>query len=127
MYKNARVVCKFNLINSSGSAVMKKLLEEGVYISCTFAGLIGLEMHYLWIRNFFPLPHLCFSILAEIVNPLMPGGNKRSYIFRQTCSKKLKVCLSMYDLLLPPGVKGSKNMRALVHHKIQIKNMKLWF
>ena len=47
MYKNARVVCKFNLINSSGSAVMKKLLEEGVYISCTFAGLIGLEMHYL--------------------------------------------------------------------------------
>ena len=30
----------------------------------------------------------------------MPGGNKRSYVLKQTC------CLSTYGLLLPPGIKG---------------------
>ena len=28
----------------------------------------------------------------------MPGGNKRSYVLKQTCST--------YDLLLPPDIKG---------------------
>ena len=35
----------------------------------------------------------------------MPGGNKSSCVQKQTCSK-LQVCLSTYDLLLPPGIKG---------------------
>ena len=30
-------------------------------------------------------------------NTLMPGGNKRSYVVKQTC-------LSMYELFLPPGI-----------------------
>ena len=38
-----------------------------------------------------------------IFNPLEAGGNKRSYIPKQTCSFQVQVCLSMYDLLLPPG------------------------
>ena len=36
----------------------------------------------------------------------MPGGNKRSYIIKQTCSFQLQVCLSTFDLLLPPDIKG---------------------
>ena len=35
----------------------------------------------------------------------MSVGNKRSYILT-TCSFQLQVCLSPYDLLLPPGIKG---------------------
>ena len=30
-------------------------------------------------------------------NTLMPGGNKRSYVVKQTC-------LSTYELFLPPGI-----------------------
>ena len=37
----------------------------------------------------------------------MSCGNKRSCVLKQTCSFKLQVCLSTYDLLLPPGIKGS--------------------
>ena len=33
----------------------------------------------------------------------MPRGNKRSYILKQL---KQHTCLSMYDFLLPPGIKG---------------------
>ena len=40
------------------------------------------------------------------VNLLIPGGNKRSYVLKLTCSWRLKVCLSTYDLSLPPGIKG---------------------
>ena len=36
----------------------------------------------------------------------MPGGNKRSYVLKKTCSYKLHVCLSTYDFLLPPGIIG---------------------
>ena len=37
-----------------------------------------------------------------MVNPLMSGGNRRSYIY----SSKLQVCVSMHDLLLRRGIKG---------------------
>ena len=36
------------------------------------------------------------------------GCNKRTYIPKQTCKSQLKVCLSMYDFLLPSGIKGLK-------------------
>ena len=29
---------------------------------------------------------------------------------KQTCKSEMKVCLYMYDLLLPPGVKGLKGV-----------------
>ena len=48
-----------------------------------------------------------------IFNPLRSGGNKSSYILKQTCSKKLQVGLSMYDLL-PPGGKW------LWHNMLQV-------
>ena len=35
----------------------------------------------------------------------MSGGNKRSYLLKQTGSFQVQVYLSMYDLLLPPGIK----------------------
>ena len=41
----------------------------------------------------------------------MPSGNKRYYILRQNCSLKLQVYLSMYYLLLPPGLKVNKQGR----------------
>ena len=37
--------------------------------------------------------------------PLLPGGNKSSYVLKQTCSWELQVYLSMYDLLLTPDIK----------------------
>ena len=40
------------------------------------------------------------------INPLVSGGNKRSDVLKQTCNFYLEVCLSMYDLLLPLGMKG---------------------
>ena len=36
----------------------------------------------------------------------MPVGNKRLYIFKQTCNFQ-QVCLSKYDHLLSTGIKGS--------------------
>ena len=35
----------------------------------------------------------------------MPGGSRRSKILKQTYSQKLLSILSMYDLLLPPGMR----------------------
>ena len=40
--------------------------------------------------------------MFRFLNPLMPGGNKESYILKT----KLQVCFSTFDLLLPAGVKG---------------------
>ena len=34
--------------------------------------------------------------------------NKRPYMLKQTCKSQLEVSLSMYDLLLTPGIKGLK-------------------
>ena len=34
----------------------------------------------------------------------MLGANKRSYVLKQTYKKKVQVCLSMCELLLPPGI-----------------------
>ena len=36
----------------------------------------------------------------------MLHGNKTSFMLKQTCSRKLQVYLSSYDLLLPRGIKG---------------------
>ena len=48
---------------------------------------------------------LC-ELYPYVRNPLMPSGNKRSYVLKQTFSFLLEVCLSACDLLLPPGFKG---------------------
>ena len=40
------------------------------------------------------------------INPLILGGNKRSYVLKQTCNLQVQVCVSAYDLLLEPGIKG---------------------
>ena len=45
------------------------------------------------------------KFIATIFNPLMPGGNKIPYTLNQTCSWKLQICLSVYDLLVTPGMK----------------------
>ena len=50
------------------------------------------------------LEHLQLHFLR--VNSLMPGGNKRSYVLKQTCSFWLQLYLNTYDLLLSPGIKG---------------------
>ena len=39
-------------------------------------------------------------------NPLTPGDNKRSYIYKQTFNSDLHVCLGMYVLLLPAALKS---------------------
>ena len=54
--------------------------------------------------------------MATIFNPFKPGGNKRAYILKQTCSLNLQVCLSVYDILVPPGVKmGQKGANIQIH------------
>ena len=35
----------------------------------------------------------------------MRGGNKRSCVLNQTCSRMLQICLTTYNLLLPLGKK----------------------
>ena len=40
---------------------------------------------------------------VSIINPLMPGGKKRSHILKQTYTWKLQVCLSMCDLFVTTG------------------------
>ena len=41
----------------------------------------------------------------------MLGGNKISYILKQTFSFFVAGLLSMYDLLLPPGIKAEVDSR----------------
>ena len=43
---------------------------------------------------------------------LRSGGNKSSHILKKACSWKLQVCLSMYELLLPPGLKKLRRFPA---------------
>ena len=45
-----------------------------------------------------------FSVV--ILNFLISGGNKRSYILEKTCSFKLQLYWSTYKLLLPSSCKG---------------------
>ena len=52
------------------------------------------------------LPAFIKSKIINNINPLMSCGNKTSYVLKQTCSFQLKVCLSTYDLFLPPDIKG---------------------
>ena len=40
------------------------------------------------------------------INPLMPGGKKRSHILKQTCSWKLQVCLNMSPFCYHQALKG---------------------
>ena len=39
----------------------------------------------------------------------MSGGNKNSYVPKQTCSFYLQVCLTTYGLLLPTSIKRYTN------------------
>ena len=48
-------------------------------------------------------------------NPLMPSGDKRSYKLKETCCKKLQICLNVRDLLLPPGINVINSHK---HHSI---------
>ena len=57
---------------------------------------------------FYIKARLFLSLALLLLNPLMPGSNKRSYILKQTCSFWLQVFLSVYDLLLPLGIKRLK-------------------
>ena len=74
---------KFNVNTSGGSPVIKKALKDGVYTLSTLKGLIVLKMHDLYIVSYLSSHSLCFIILEETLNPLMPGGNKKLYILRQ--------------------------------------------
>ena len=47
-----------------------------------------------------------FSVSSFLTCSLIPVGNERSYVLKQTCSFQRQVCVSTYDLLLPPGIKG---------------------
>ena len=49
-------------------------------------------------------------MLLVKINPLESRGNKRSYTLKKTCSYKFQVCLSMFDLLLPTGLKGLRTI-----------------
>lgn len=62
--------------------------------------------------------HLQTSV-GQCVLLIDSGGNKRSYIVKQTCSKKLQVCLSnLYDLLLLYIIRsGKKNCHINLHLK----------
>ena len=49
-------------------------------------------------------------------------GSKRSYILKQTWSYWLQVCLSLYDLLLPPGIKRLKHFELFYYNQpIKVK------
>ena len=64
-----------NLYTSSGSAIIKKIVEGGGADSL-YARRVNKVKDALPLNSdFFPSPTLCFKILEEIVNPLMPGGN----------------------------------------------------
>ena len=45
-------------------------------------------------------------IFAPFTTIFMPDGSKTSHTLQQTCKFPLQVCLGMYVLLLPPGMKG---------------------
>ena len=38
------------------------------------------------------------DLIVSLLNPLMFGGNKSSYVLKQTCCFFEQVCLSTYDL-----------------------------
>ena len=41
----------------------------------------------------------------KTLNPLMPGGNKKGHTYlNKPATFSFQVCLSMCDLLLPPGI-----------------------
>ena len=44
--------------------------------------------------------------LASRKSWFSPSANTRLYILKQICGFYLQVCLSMYGLLVPPGIKG---------------------
>ena len=52
------------------------------------------------------MPWKRYESFFYIINLLLPGGSKRSYVLKQTYSFQLQVCLGRYDLLLPPGMNG---------------------
>ena len=59
--------------------------------------------------------------MPDYLNPFIPSGNKRSYILKQTCSFYMQVCLSMYDLWLPPGTKELRELNICETKNFEIK------
>ena len=63
----------------------------------------------------FTLANYSYSYKATkpqiILNPLMPDGNQRSYMIKQAYSLQLYIRFSVYDLLLPPAMKGLMNYK----------------
>ena len=47
-------------------------------------------------------------------NPAMPGGDKRSYKFKETCREKLQIGLNVCELLLHPDIKGVNNHKIIL-------------
>ena len=47
-----------------------------------------------------------FLLYAFSFNHVVSGGDKRPYKLKETCRKKLQICLNVHDLLLPPGING---------------------
>ena len=82
-----------------------------VFSICALFGMVFQEFSPKFSKNTAgkTLLILCDCFLKfsrKLFKPLMPVGNKRSYIHKQTSNKDLQVCLSMYVLLLPPALKG---------------------
>ena len=46
-----------------------------------------------------------YFIKKRFFNSFRPGGNKRSSILKINSSLWLQVCLSMFDVFLPSGIK----------------------
>ena len=44
----------------------------------------------------------------DLIRPFTTGGTKTPYKLKQTCIFKLLVCVSVYDLSLPSGMKVLK-------------------
>ena len=79
---------------------IKKLLSKLEYgISKTKDNFLTTTAIIFYINN---------KTCCTYFTPLMPGGSKRSNILKQTYSQKPLFILSMYDLLLPPGMRVLK-------------------
>ena len=54
---------------------------------------------------------LRYSVTFLSFNPLMPGGNKRTYMFKQTCSFYMQICLSRVEKNRGPRGRGSHEVK----------------
>ena len=67
-----------------------------------------LQWHFTCGFDFRHSQWLPFVAAFAVLKGLMPDGSKMPYVLKQSCSFLLQVCLSTYDLFLPPGIKGFK-------------------